>query len=141
MSTTHNPTATMWLETCPEILEGLVDALKICNMQVLHPLILRKAQRPVACKPGCNNNRNLKTLASDLVQIVTQNPHYSKILRWLCPACSSSNIGSLTCTSCPPDSFKNSPLFNILGKVFANFFKSLVTLTASNTQSTLPHKG
>ena len=36
------------------------------------------------------------------------------------------------CTSFPPDPFKNTPLFNILGKVFANFFKSLVTLTASN---------
>ena len=132
MPNPNNPTASLWLETCPDLLLGLVDALKICNMKVPHPLVLRTAQRPVSCKPGCNNNRNLKTLASDLVQIVTQNQHYSNILRWFCPACSSSNIGTNICTSCPTDPFKNSPLFNILGKVFESFFKSLVTLTASN---------
>ena len=127
-----NPTAKLWLETCPDLLEGLVDALRFCNQKVLHPLVLRTSQRPVSCKPECNNNRNLKALASELVTIVTQNQHYSNILRWFCPTCSSSNIGTNICSSCPPDPFKNSPLFNILGKVFDNFFKSLVTLTGTN---------
>ena len=130
MSTPINPTD--WLATCPDLLEGLVDAVRICSLQVAHPLCLRKNQRPLSCRVGCNNSRNLHKLSSELVKIVIDNPHYIKILHWHCQTCSSPNIGSLTCTTFPADPFRNSPLFNILAKVFSNFFKSLVTLISSN---------
>ena len=130
MSTpTENPD---WLITCPDLLEGLVDAVRICSLQVLHPLCLRKNQRPLACGVGCNNNRNLHKLSNELVRIVIANPHYVKILHWRCQICSTPNIGSLTCTACPKDPFMNSPLFNLLAKHFSNFFKSLVSLISSN---------
>ena len=121
-----------WLSTCPDLLEGLVDAVRICSLQVSHPLCLRKNQRPLACGVGCNNSRNLHKLSTELVRIVIDNPHYIKILHWHCQTCSTPNIGSLTCTTCPTDPFMNSPLFNLLAKLFSNFFKSLVSLISSN---------
>ena len=36
-----------WLSTCPDLLEGLVDAVRICSLQVSHPLCLRKNQPPL----------------------------------------------------------------------------------------------
>ena len=121
-----------WVITCPELLEGLVDAVRICSLQVKHPLCLRKNQRPLACGVGCNDSRNLAKLANELVNIVITNPNYVKILHWRCTVCFTPNIGSVTCTTCPKDSFKNSPLYNLLAKHFSQFFKSLVSLISSN---------
>ena len=140
MTNPNNPTAQLWRETCQDLLVGLVDALHLCNQQVLHPLVLRSSQRPVRCNPDCSNNRNLRALATELVTIVSHNKHYLNILRWSCPTCSSTNIGTDICSSCPPDPFKNSPLLNILGKVFDNFFKSLVTLIGTNPPSIMTRR-
>ena len=48
---------------CPENLEGLVDAIRLCTFQVRHPLILSKGQHPPACGQGCNATLNLVKLA------------------------------------------------------------------------------
>ena len=122
----------MWPETCPDQLIGLVDAVRLCNQQVKHPLILRSTQRPVRCTPECSNSRNLRVLATELVTIVSQNRHYTNILRWSCPSCSTNNIGTNSCSSCPPDPFQNTTLLTLLGKAFNSFFKSLVSLIGTN---------
>ena len=116
MSNPSNPTAKMWLETCPDQLIGLVDAVRLCNMQVRHPLILRFTQRPIRFKPDCSHNINLRVLVNDLVTIVSQNRHYTNIIRWSCSSCSTQNIGTSSCSSCPPDPFKNTTLLTLLGK-------------------------
>lgn len=67
MTNPANPTAELWRETCPDQLVGLVDALRLCNQQVLHPLVLRSSQRTVRC----SNDRNLRALATQLVTIVS----------------------------------------------------------------------
>ena len=128
-----NPTENLdWAIICPELLEGLVDAVRLCSLQVKHPLCLRKNQRPQACGIGCNDSRNLAKLANELVNIVITNHNYVKILHWRCTVCHTPNIGSVTCTTCPKDPFKNSPLYNLLAKHFSQFFKSLVSLISSN---------
>ena len=117
---------------CPENLEGLVDAIQLCTLQVSHPLILRKGQRPPACGPGCNATLNLVKLTHELVTIVSSNANYVKILPWAYKVCSTTNIGTITCNECPYDPFKNNPLITLLSKHFTKFFKKLVALVSSN---------
>ena len=117
---------------CPENLEGLVDAIRLCTLQVRHPLILRKGQRPPACGQGCNATLNLVKLTHELVTSVASNANYVKILPWACKVCSTHNIGTITCNECPYDPFKNNPLFTLLSKHFTLFFKKLVSLVSSN---------
>ena len=40
MTNPTNPTTQLWRETCPDQLVGLVDAVRLCNQQVKHPLVL-----------------------------------------------------------------------------------------------------
>ena len=101
-------------------------------MQVRHPLILRFTQRPIRFKPDCSHNINLRVLVNDLVTIVSQNRHYTNIIRWSCSSCSTQNIGTTSCSSCPPDPFQNTTLLTLLGKSFDSFFKSLVGLIGTN---------
>ena len=121
-----------WDIICPELLEGLVDAIRLCSLQVKHPIILRKGQRPPACGQGCNASLNLVKLAHELVTIVTSNQNYVKILPWECKVCHTHNIGTITCNFCPHDPFKNNPLYTLLSKHFTQFFKKLVSLISSN---------
>ena len=79
---------------CPTNLEGLVDAIRLCNLQVSHPLILRKGQRPPSCGPSCNASLNLSKLTNELVTIVSTNANYLKIIPWSCLVCLTTNIGT-----------------------------------------------
>ena len=117
---------------CPQNLEGFVDAIRLCSLQVQHPLILRKGQRPPACGQGCNATLNLVKLTHELVTSVASNSNYVKILPWACKVCSTPNIGTITCNKCPYDPIQNNPLFNLLSKHFTLFFKKLVSLVSSN---------
>ena len=117
---------------CPQYLEGLVDATRLCSLQVLHPLVLRKGQRPPACGQGCNASLNLAKLANELVTSVASNPKYLNIVPWACSVCLNHNIGSTRCSQCPYDPIQNNPFYNLLAKHFTLFFKRLVALVSSN---------
>ena len=108
---------------CPDNLEGFVDAIRLCSLQVYHPIILRKGQRPPACGQGCNASLNLVKLAHELVSSVASNPNYIKILPWACKVCLNPNIGTITCNKCPYDPIRNNPLLTLLSKHFTLFFK------------------
>ena len=132
MPAPSNPTARMWRETCPDQLLPLVDALMIYSRKVKHPLILRATQHLNKCYPVCNYSGNLRDTASHLVSLVARNRHYLSIIKWVCPVCKTDNKATTTCSFCPRDPFKNSPLLTLLGKSFETFFKDLVQLIASN---------
>ena len=117
---------------CPQYLEGLVDAIRLCSLQVFHPLVLRKGQRPPACGQGCNASLNLVKLANELVTSVASNPKYLNIVPWACSVCLNHNIGSTRCSQCPYDPIQNNPFYNLLAKHFTLFFKRLVALVSSN---------
>ena len=117
---------------CPLYLEGLVDATRLCSLQVLHPLVVRKGKKPPSCGQGCNASLNLAKLANELVTSVASNPKYLNIVPWACSVCLNHNIGVTRCSQCPLDPIQDNPFYNLLAKHFAYFFKSLVAHVSSN---------
>ena len=117
---------------CPIYLEGLVDATRLCSLQVLHPLVVRKGKKPPSCGRECNATLNLAKLAKELVSSVTSNPKYLNIVPWSCSICLKLNIGVTRCTKCPFDPIQDNPFYNLVAKHFEFFFKSLVAHVSSN---------
>ena len=132
MTSPTNPTARLWRNTWSDQRIPLVDAVLLCNLKVRHPLILRATQRPIKCYPVCSHSGNLRVLANNLVTLVARNKNYINIIKWICPTCTTHNIGSTSCSTCPPDPFKNSPLLTLLGKCVDSFFKAMVLLIGTN---------
>ena len=117
---------------CPVYLEGLVDATRLCSLQVHHPLVVRKGKKPPSCGRECNATLNLAKVAKELVSSVTTNPKYLNIVPWSCSICLKLNIGVTRCTKCPFDPIQDNPFYNLVAKHFEFFFKSLVAHVSSN---------